>query len=215
MSFQSLFRPRIQRLNPFRISSLSSDNLETRQSGAAINANHTSLLSQVHTVDDLLELERLRNENLALKQSLEALELENERLHRTSRIVIETFEGEGQLREAKEKWKDGSEMDLPGEDFDIYNDPTLWCDELEDGACPLEPTISFGAALRDRAYWLVGLLVLQSLSGFILSRNEALLENHPFSKFCGPSLSKILDPNARALRCSSPFVLLSLQSYSS
>lgn len=45
--------------------------------------------------------------------------------------------------------------------------------------CPVEPTISFGAALRDRAYWLVGLLLMQSFSGIILSRNEALLADHP------------------------------------
>ena len=45
--------------------------------------------------------------------------------------------------------------------------------------CPLEPTISFGEALRDRAYWLVGLLLMQSFSGIILSRNEALLADHP------------------------------------
>jgi Mg/Co/Ni transporter MgtE len=45
--------------------------------------------------------------------------------------------------------------------------------------CPLEPAVSFGAALRDRAYWLVGLLLMQSFSGIILSRNEALLVDHP------------------------------------
>lgn len=56
----------------------------------------------------------------------------------------------------------------------------LWCDVL-DGTdqCPLEPSISFGQALRDRAYWLVGLLCFQSMSGIILSRNEALLADHP------------------------------------
>ena len=45
--------------------------------------------------------------------------------------------------------------------------------------CPVEPTVSFGEALRDRAYWLVGLLLMQSFSGIILSRNEALLADHP------------------------------------
>ena len=39
--------------------------------------------------------------------------------------------------------------------------------------------VSFGEALRDRAYWLVGLLLMQSFSGIILSRNEALLADHP------------------------------------
>jgi hypothetical protein len=61
------------------------------------------------------------------------------------------------------------------------DEAALWCDalEMEDDSCPVEPTVSFGAALRDRAYWLVGLLVMQSCSGLILSRNEALLANHP------------------------------------
>ena len=60
---------------------------------------------------------------------------------------------------------------------------TLWCDELEEGVCPVEPTISFGEALRDRAYWLVGLLFLQSASGIILAHNEELLAGHPVSKW--------------------------------
>jgi Mg/Co/Ni transporter MgtE len=32
--------------------------------------------------------------------------------------------------------------------------------------------------IGDRAGWLVGLLVLQSMSSFILARNEALLQSH-------------------------------------
>jgi hypothetical protein len=59
------------------------------------------------------------------------------------------------------------------------NDAELWCDELDGDTCPVEPTLSFGEALRDRAFWLVGLLVLQSLSGIILSRHETLLSQHP------------------------------------
>lgn len=52
------------------------------------------------------------------------------------------------------------------------------CDEDDDG-CPIEPDISFKDALKDRACWLVGLLTLQSMSGFILARNEQLLQTHP------------------------------------
>lgn len=37
---------------------------------------------------------------------------------------------------------------------------------------------SFWSAVSDRAGWLVGLLVLQSMSSFILARNEALLQKH-------------------------------------
>mmetsp|Transcript_4491 Transcript_4491/g.11282 ORF Transcript_4491/g.11282 Transcript_4491/m.11282 type:complete len:501 (-) Transcript_4491:1493-2995(-) len=66
------------------------------------------------------------------------------------------------------------------QDINIIDNNELWCDDvLEDGSCPLEPAVSFGEALRDRAYWLVGLLVMQSLSGIILASNEALLANHP------------------------------------
>ena len=47
------------------------------------------------------------------------------------------------------------------------------------GECPVEPNITFVDAMKSRARWLVGLLALQSCSGFILSRNEALLQDHP------------------------------------
>ena len=47
------------------------------------------------------------------------------------------------------------------------------------GECPVEPDVSFADAVRSRACWLAGLLALQSCSGFILSRNEALLQDHP------------------------------------
>ncbi|KAL7553855.1 hypothetical protein ACHAWF_017417 [Thalassiosira exigua] len=59
-----------------------------------------------------------------------------------------------------------------------YDDATeTWLSNA--GECPVEPNVSFGDAFRSRAYWLVGLLALQSCSGFILSRNELLLQDHP------------------------------------
>ena len=70
----------------------------------------------------------------------------------------------------------------------LAQEAAIWCDsdersgEQDDDTCPVEPDVSFGDALRDRAYWLVGLLILQSASGIILARNEALLQHHPFSK---------------------------------
>jgi len=42
------------------------------------------------------------------------------------------------------------------------------------------PPMTFCQSLTDRAGWLIGLLVFQSLSSFILARNEALLQRHPF-----------------------------------
>lgn len=93
------------------------------------------------------------------------LEQENSRLKQelSTRIVIESFEGE--------------RLAFPG---GLDSNQEQWCDELdEDGACPVEPGISFGAALKDRSTWLVALLLMQSASGFILAKNEALLANHP------------------------------------
>eukprot|EP00546_Thalassionema_frauenfeldii_P006403 CAMPEP_0178929852 /NCGR_PEP_ID=MMETSP0786-20121207/20877_1 /TAXON_ID=186022 /ORGANISM="Thalassionema frauenfeldii, Strain CCMP 1798" /LENGTH=185 /DNA_ID=CAMNT_0020606249 /DNA_START=54 /DNA_END=611 /DNA_ORIENTATION=+ len=37
---------------------------------------------------------------------------------------------------------------------------------------------SFGRMVMDRAGWLVGLLVLQSMSSFIIQRNEIMLQKH-------------------------------------
>mmetsp|Transcript_70 Transcript_70/g.73 ORF Transcript_70/g.73 Transcript_70/m.73 type:complete len:419 (-) Transcript_70:189-1445(-) len=45
---------------------------------------------------------------------------------------------------------------------------------------PHPPAMTFRQSLTDRAGWLIGLLVFQSLSSFILKRNEALLQRHPF-----------------------------------
>jgi hypothetical protein len=121
--------------------------------------------------------ERLQKENEQLRESLQQMEIENDRLlhdaAQPSRIILETFEGERKIRRA-ESMLDG-EMAM--------DDSSMWCDELEEDTCPVEPSISFSEALRDRAYWLVGLLILQSGSGIILARNEALLANHPVSKF--------------------------------
>lgn len=125
------------------------------------------------------EMERLRRENVFLRESIKKLEIENDRLESSSRIVLETFEGEGKLRDIARWRSEGVPVTLTGEEM-LNGDPALWCYEIEDDdACPVEPTVSFGVALRDRAYWLVGLLTLQSLSGFILAHNQALLSDHP------------------------------------
>lgn len=161
--------------------------------------------------------ERLELENARLKERLKEIEQENLMLHYevSSRIVLETFEGEGKMRrlaqqkheQQKFNFYDGSIIDyinssLPlltwtGQDnMPVLKSPNaeddiagMWCDELaEDGACPVEPLVSFQEALRDRAYWLVGLLVLQSGSGIILAHNQDLLANHSASKLLGSLL---------------------------
>lgn len=146
-------------------------------------------------------VEELETENMLLRETVLQLELENDRLSKQRKVVLESFEGEGSLfleaqegmngRSNKKSYEDDlmefgitlSGEELAG-DSNTFTPPSdkdaaLWCDELEEDMCPVEPQISFSAALRDRAYWLVGLLVMQSCSGFILSRNEALLANHP------------------------------------
>ena len=67
---------------------------------------------------------------------------------------------------------------LVDDDVCEYDDQSnKWMSSL--GECPVEPNITFVDAMKSRARWLVGLLALQSCSGFILSRNEILLQDHP------------------------------------
>mgnify|MGYP005846563033 CR=1 FL=1 len=148
-------------------------------------------------------LEEMETENKLLRETIRQLEIENDRLHSQQRVVLESFEGDTFFFRSAEKEKqqqreynfDGegvgdqmmmdwgitlTEAEMSGDFKSIEDEEAAqWCDEVEDEACPVEPSISFGEALRDRAYWLVGLLAMQSCSGLILSRNEALLANHP------------------------------------
>lgn len=50
-------------------------------------------------------------------------------------------------------------------------------DQQEDES-DCDEELSFNAIVMDRAGWLAGLLVLQSLSSFIIQRNEILLQDH-------------------------------------
>lgn len=139
------------------------------------------------------KLQYLEDENKSLLHKISDLELEKEKLrisYAQQRIILENFEGDGSA--------------IIGENGEVL-DSTWWEDDLlkatnearigsesvmspsdeecliyDDDACPIEPDVSFQDALRDRAYWLVGLLALQSMSGFILARNEELLQTHPF-----------------------------------
>lgn len=49
---------------------------------------------------------------------------------------------------------------------------------IDDENNPNHHQMTFCQSLTDRAGWLIGLLVLQSLSSFILARNEVLLQHH-------------------------------------
>jgi hypothetical protein len=125
------------------------------------------------------DMDLLQEENNLLRDAIRKLAEENAKLkQRANKIVLESFEGEGRMFRDMSSFGDDIGMTMTGDGI-AGDEAALWCDELEGDVCPLEPTISFGEALRDRAYWLVGLLVMQSLSGIILVRNEALLADHP------------------------------------
>lgn len=70
------------------------------------------------------------------------------------------------------------------EDYDHSHDLEAVDDDSSNVDCHIisndeeEEASSFWTGVADRAGWLVGLLVLQSLSSFIISRNEMLLQEH-------------------------------------
>jgi hypothetical protein len=133
-----------------------------------------------------LTLTQLKQENQLLHEQLQRVQLHNEQLLATQqqatdaatqqmayeslapyeqqRIILEDFEGELVPASADDELCEYDE------------DRDAWIPGNGIGECPLEPNISFVDALKSRAYWLVGLLALQSCSGFILSRNELLLQ---------------------------------------
>ena len=102
-----------------------------------------------------------------------------------SDAMTDSLEYEEEQEEGTEiEMKSGQDKIIKGQDVDDdvceYNEETnKWTRSSTIDECPVEPNISFTDALKSRANWLVGLLALQSCSGFILARNEALLQDHP------------------------------------
>ena len=154
---------------------------------------------------------QLQQENDQLKQTIQQLHNENRKLRQRlppppplpkfgavnvtkskppvapPMVVLERFEGEKLLSNRGDDIEYGSgshgRTDRTGNDTH-----EMWCDtpltstgDNDDGMCPVEPDIDFRDALRDRAVWLVSLLILQSISGIILYKNELVLSNHPSS----------------------------------
>ena len=151
-----------------------------RHSVSSVFSRKVAIVKENPTSSRALDYEALQQENDSLREALRQMELETKRSHETStKIIIESFEREPPHKE--QSWYDSSFLlqengtTISGDSLD----DALWCDELDGDTCPVEPTISFLDAAKDRAYWLAGLLILQSFSGFILSHNEALLERHP------------------------------------
>jgi len=154
--------------------------------------NKKSVQMQSLAEQEQATLERVNRENDFLKRQIQELADENDRLEqrlRTSSLVLENFEGENRreydasgspilrwFQDDNEVLQINSNQSL---NTNASNEIVCETDILGNEVCPVEPGISFSDALRDRAYWLVGLLALQSCSGFILAKNEILLQRHP------------------------------------
>ena len=145
------------------------------------------------------EVNKLKKENKLLQERLHLLQEQNDQLQKErrtytnnnrkieQRIILEDFEGE--IYDTNNNYS----VDDDDDEFGLSNnaDPLIDEDEVCEyddtsnkwlnsiGECPVEPNITLLDAMKSRAYWLVGLLALQSCSGFILSRNELLLQDHP------------------------------------
>jgi hypothetical protein len=162
---------------------------------------------------------QLQQENEQLKHTIQKLQTENRILHQKVSnnqqaaqhqappiVVLERFEGEGKTLTSMNNINSQNDLSLRKLEknsnenrskIDVENGKNessvtdMWCDTTTaDGdMCPVEPNIQFTEALRDRAVWLVSLLILQSISGIILLKNEMVLANHPSSKFIFFSLS--------------------------
>jgi hypothetical protein len=88
----------------------------------------------------------LKAENTLLRDAVRELEVENERLKQSGRIVLETFEGEGRFRESsKSSYKTAASVmnstfleatagiTMSGVELEQDAESNLWCDSLEDG----------------------------------------------------------------------------------
>mmetsp|Transcript_29788 Transcript_29788/g.30214 ORF Transcript_29788/g.30214 Transcript_29788/m.30214 type:complete len:288 (-) Transcript_29788:214-1077(-) len=65
------------------------------------------------------------------------------------------------------------------QDAFVLDDKTGTDGPIVEGGCPIEPRMTFWGSLKDRSGWLIGLLIFQSCSSFILEANEELLKAHP------------------------------------
>ena len=177
------------------LSSSSSSNNNNEESTITANGD-----GDVGVGISINEVNKLKKENKLLQERLHLLQEQNDQLQKErtytnnnrkieQRIILEDFEGEIYDTNSNNFVED----DYDDDEFGLSNnsDPLIDEDEVCEyddtsnkwlnsiGECPVEPNITFLDAMKSRAYWLVGLLALQSCSGFILSRNELLLQDHP------------------------------------
>lgn len=112
-----------------------------------------------------VQLQRAQRQNELLKEQETSTDTTSQRIthdpipYEQQRIILEDFEGE--LTTA-------SQVAVEDEICEYDEDQNKWIPGNGIGECPIEPNVSFINALKSRAYWLVGLLAVQSCSGFIL-----------------------------------------------
>ena len=128
----------------------------------------TAIASSSSSSSENVKISILEQENEILRQTIAQLEKDNQRLetsHASQKIVIEQFEGEGlpmvdvYSETVDRSWWGNEEQNITSsllandeEAIAIQNNmEDSYEKKYPDGACPLEPIISFKDALRDRA----------------------------------------------------------------
>ena len=139
----------------------SSSQIILQQQSQASSSSTSSLETENSSLRDMIKQLEEENENLKKiqhqqqeiqeKQST-AKRNNNNSNNNNKKIILETFEGEHMFDSLPNNNTNNMMMDMDGDN----DDDELWCDSLDGDTCPLEPTLSFGEALRDRAVWLVG-----------------------------------------------------------
>ena len=103
------------------------------------NKNSIRIVSHEEQVNGA-DLSLLKTENTLLRDAVRQLEVENELLkQKSNKLVLETFEGEGKLRESSKSKAfvnatfgvDPLGITLSG--AELEQDTNMWCDELEEG----------------------------------------------------------------------------------
>ena len=110
------------------------------------------------------EIQRLRNEVKTLKQIIRQLDPE---------IEIDTLEAMVTSRQLKHK---NSDVPVPTNETRRRNSNVPLRKSQPQS---YNANMSFYESVKDRSTWLVGLLIFQSCSSFILARNDPLLQQHP------------------------------------
>lgn len=167
------------------IDCISNSNSMATKTPSSLEAENSLLLTSILQLKEENEnLKKYQKEMQQKLQEQKRIKTRNNNSNK--KIILESFEGEhlfdsspssfrrnnnnnndiiphvSEEKEGKEKKYDDDTSLLSSSStssdilIEMEGDDELWCDSLDGDQCPLEPTISFGEALRDRAYWLVG-----------------------------------------------------------